>query len=108
VSTPHSISGTRTDACAYRDATASAAVKNVTDSVSAAQKAIGNIGKALITFQKAAPEDRVIVQSSLFAANGTLASVAANDANTQSLLAQTQASLVESIGAGDGVVSNCK
>jgi hypothetical protein len=93
---------------ARSDATASAAVKSTTDSVSAAQGAIGEIGKALITFKAAPPQARITVQSSLLAANGTLAGVTSSDAATKTLLTQAQAVLITAIGAGDGVVSNCK
>ncbi|KAI0672366.1 hypothetical protein C8Q78DRAFT_990824 [Trametes maxima] len=90
------------------DTDAADGIKSVKDSVSGAQGAIGVIGKALITGQKAPAEARDQVQGNLTAAHDALSGINSTDTNVASTLAKALTQLTNAQLAGDGVVNNCK
>ncbi|KAI0634188.1 hypothetical protein C8Q77DRAFT_1072856 [Trametes polyzona] len=90
------------------DNSTAASVQSVLDNISGAQGAIGVIGKALITGQKAPADARDQVQGNLTAAHDALTAINSTDTKAAANLKKGLTQLEKSQSAGEGVVKNCK
>ncbi|KAI0767510.1 hypothetical protein C8Q74DRAFT_1203295 [Fomes fomentarius] len=108
VTTLASLQGTLKDIVGGGDATAAESIKAVQDNISGAQGAIGVIGKALITGQKAPAEARDQVLNNLTDATAALGNITSTDEGVTASLEKATTQLTNSILAGEGVVANCK
>lgn len=89
------------------DAASSQVMVTITQGISDAQSAIGQIALALFSGQQAPAAARDQVASGLEAAIGAAASLTSTDDTTSQNVAKLQQQLDSSATAGKGVVANC-
>ncbi|KAI0786988.1 hypothetical protein C8Q75DRAFT_808064 [Abortiporus biennis] len=90
------------------DAAGSQSISTVSDGISSAQSAIGQIAAALLTGQQAPAAARDQVAAGLTQATQALANITSTDAAVTQNLSKIQGQLSKAADAGNGVVTNCK
>ncbi|KAL4251058.1 hypothetical protein ABKN59_006219 [Abortiporus biennis] len=90
------------------DAAGSQSISTVSDGISSAQSAIGQIAAALLTGQQAPAAARDQVAAGLTQATQALANITSTDATVTQNLSKIQGQLSKAADAGNGVVTNCK
>jgi len=89
------------------DAAGSSAIATVSQGISSAQSAIGEIAIALLTGQQAPTAARDQVEAGLTSATEALANLSSTNSQTTNNLSKIKQQLSNAATAGNGVLANC-